>query len=102
MRGEREKLGGPLTSHFSRQSCHCSSGVELSIRNRAVVGSNPTSGSGKGRSGQGKKALAAVTAPTSHPATTPTPGRGSYPNRSGGDLTESATHPSGKVQRLTG
>jgi hypothetical protein len=24
---------------------HCSSGVELSIRNRAVVGSNPTSGS---------------------------------------------------------
>ena len=26
-------------------SRHCSSGVELSIRNRAVVGSNPTSGS---------------------------------------------------------
>ena len=34
-----------IRARASRRFRHCSSGVELSIRNRAVVGSNPTSGS---------------------------------------------------------
>ena len=39
----------PVSSMEVKTLSHCSSGVEHSIRNRAVVGSNPTGGSGPER-----------------------------------------------------
>ena len=45
IRARASKTGARPARAPSLLASHCSSGVELSIRNRAVVGSNPTSGS---------------------------------------------------------
>ena len=45
IRARASRMGARLERAPSLLASHCSSGVELSIRNRAVVGSNPTSGS---------------------------------------------------------
>ena len=47
LNGIQEVRGSIPLGSIDGQGCHRSSGVEHSIRNRAVVGSNPTGGSGQ-------------------------------------------------------